>query len=136
MSVPTSYQFRENGVHYNGGAEFFGYGYVAIGEPRLTMVRKWFRKGEKRGTCVDEYSVDGSPIPGHRIREALARPPEFSADEVAALRVIGDEPADYRTAIAWELRHSLGAKGAIAWGPPGRCARTDLGRAVAKGESP
>lgn len=125
------HQFREDGSHYNGGAEFFGYGYAAIGEPRLKMVRRWYRTGKRRGQTEDHFFVDGEPAPNYG--DALARlkhPPGFSRDEISALRQIGDEPADHRASIGHDRLHYLNAKGAIAWGPPGRCALTDAGRAV------
>ena len=126
-----THQFRENGKHYNGGAVFFGYGYTAVGEPRLGMVRKWYRQGKMRGKTEDSFSVDGMPVENYGAAvEALNSAPVFSDAEIDALRIIGDEPADHRTAIDSQIRHSLAAKGAIAWGPPGNCARTDAGRAA------
>lgn len=126
-----THQFRENGNHYNGGDRFFGYGYGAVGEPRLTMIRKWYRQGEMKGKTEDIYFVDGVAVPGYDAGlEALKTPPVFTAEEIAALRIIGDEPGDWRRTVDWRELHFLAAKGAIAWGPPGRCARTDAGRAV------
>jgi hypothetical protein len=55
----TTHQFREDGSHYNGGSVFFGYGYRAIGEPRLKMIRRWYRQGDRRGQTEDRYFVDG-----------------------------------------------------------------------------
>lgn len=133
----ASYQFRENGNHYNGGGKFFGYGYDAIGEPRLSMIRRWYRQGEKRGTCEDQYLVDGALMETwDAAAKALSVPPVFSAEEVAALQLIGDEPGDVRDLIHSAIRHTLRGKGAIVWGPPGQCKRTDLGREVAKGAKP
>lgn len=127
----SAHQFRENGSHYNGGQVFFGYGYSAIGEPRLSMVRKWFRRGEMRGKTEDSFYVDGAPVPTYEAAvEALKSPPVFTSDEIAALALVGDEPADLRQIIGVDLRCSLAAKGAIEWGPPGHCRRTDAGRAA------
>lgn len=131
----SAHQFREDGSHYNGGAAFFGYGYEAIGEPRLHMVRKWFRQGERRGKTEDSFSVDGQPVDSYDgALAALAVPVRFTDVELEALSLIGDEPADYREAISYDVRHTLRRKGAIAYGPPGRCARTDVGRAALSSE--
>jgi len=125
-----THRFRENGSHYNGGKVFFGYGYDAIGEPRLSMVRKWFRQGERRGTAEDSFHVDGLPVASYDAAiEALKTPPTFTEAEIGALAAIGDEPAQRRD-IDWQLRWSLHAKGAIAYGPPGHLFRTDAGRAA------
>lgn len=88
-----SHQFREDGSHYNGGAVFFGYGYAAIGEPRLRMIRKWFRQGERRGLIEDSFHVDGVPVESYAAAlEALKTPPSLDATEMAALAAFGDEP--------------------------------------------
>ncbi|MFA5900277.1 MAG: hypothetical protein WC829_14325 [Hyphomicrobium sp.] len=134
-----THQFKENGNHYNGGRVFFGYGYSAIGEPRLSMVRKWFRGGEMQGKTEDSFYVDGSLVANYAAAtEALKTPPIFTPEETKALKMVGDEPADVRRAVkdavGWEPLHYLVEKGAVAWGPPGQCRRTDLGRAaLAKG---
>lgn len=125
------HQFREDGSHYNGGAVFFGYGYRAVGEPRLKMIRRWYRQGDMRGKTEDRFFVDGAQVENYAAaQEALKLPAVFTTEEVTALGAIGDEPADLRKAIGWELLHALGAKGAIEWGPPGSCQRTDVGRAA------
>jgi hypothetical protein len=127
----TAHQFREDGSHYNGGAEFFGYGYLAIGEPRLKLIRRWYRKGKRKGQTEDRYFVDGAHVEGYSAAlEALKTPPTFTADEIAALEQIGDEPADHRKVLDLHALHYLRAKGAIEWGPPGRCKRTDVGRSA------
>lgn len=130
------HQFREDGSHYNGGAVFFGYGYRAIGEPRLRLIRRWYRQGEMRGKTEDRFFVDGSHVDDYAAAlEALKIPTVFTPEEIEALRNIGDEPADLRKVIGFELLHSLRDKGAIEWGPPGQCRRTDVGRAaIAKAE--
>jgi hypothetical protein len=126
-----THQFREDGRHFNGGKEFFGYGYTAIGEPRLSMIRRWYRSGARRGQSEDRFFVDGAHVPTYEAaQEALKAAPTFTAAEIEALRRIGDEPADRRQEIDHETLHYLRHKGAIAWGPPGRCARTDVGRAA------
>lgn len=126
-----AHQFREDGSHYNGGKVFFGYGYRAIGEPRLKMIRKWFRQGEMRGKTEDSFFVDGARVESHAAAiEALKVPTVFTPEEIEALRGIGDEPADLRKVIGFELLHSLLDKGAIEWGPPGQCRRTDAGSAA------
>ena len=130
-----THQFRENGNHYNGGKVFFGYGYRAIGEPRLSMIRKWFRQGAMRGKTEDSFYVDGVLVADYAAAlEALKIPVVFTTDEIEALRKIGDEPADLRKELGFELRHSLHGKGAIEWGPPGQCRRTDVGRAAIAGD--
>lgn len=127
----NGHRFQEDGSHYNGGAEFFGYGYKALGQPRLKMIRRWYRRGERRGKSEDRYFVDGVHVDSYAAAiEALETPPVFTAEEIAALATIGDDPADYRKAVPYELLHYLSAKGAIEWGPPGRCKRTDVGRAT------
>lgn len=129
-----THQFREDGSHYNGGKVFFGYGYRAIGEPRLKMIRKWYREGHMRGATVDTFYVDGAPVESYAAAlDALKVPTVFTPEEIEALRLIGDQPADLRSVIAFELRHSLHDKGAIAWGPPGHCRRTDIGRVAISG---
>jgi hypothetical protein len=126
-----THQFREDGSHYNGGSEFFGYGYRAIGEPRLKMIRRWHRKEPRRGVTEDQFFVDGIRVDTYQAAlDALKVPPVFTADEIAALGVIGDEPSDYRKTIDLNILCGLHEKGAIEWGPRGRCKRTDAGRAV------
>lgn len=127
----SDYKFRQDDSHYNGGEVFFGYGYLAVDEPRLKMVRHWYRQCDKRGKTEDHFFVDGAPVASLLIAaELLKVPAVFTAEEIAALRQIGDEPADMRKIIDWKIRLSLDSKGAIAWGPPGHFARTDAGRAA------
>jgi hypothetical protein len=126
-----THQFRGNGNHYNGGAKFFGYGFDAVGEPRLMMVRKWFRQGELRGKTVDEFFVDGAKVDSYDAAiEALKTPPTFTPEEIAALSVIGDEATDHRDAVDRRILYSLRHKGAIEYAVRGRCRRTDVGRAA------
>lgn len=124
------HQFTRNGSHYNGGAVFFGYGYTAVGEPRLSMVRKFFKRGSMSGKVEDSYYVDGAPVGTYEDAvAALKKPPTFTAEEVAALARIGNTPADHRDDVPWIMRWTLHAKGAIAYeGPPGHCRLTDAGR--------
>lgn len=127
----SAHQFREDGSHYNGGKEFFGYGYRAIGEPRLKMVRRWYRQGLARGKTEDRFFVDGAKVDSYDAAlEALKTPPIFSPEEIGALKVIGDDASDWRKIIGFDLLHALSSKGAIEYGPPGRCKRTEAGRAV------
>lgn len=124
-----THQFREDGSHYNGGAEFFGYRYRAIGEPRLKMIRRWYKASQRRGLTEDRYFVDGAHVEDYAAAvEALKKPVLISDAEVQALRLIGDEPADCREMVEYVTLRSLADKGAIEWGPPGRCRRTHLGR--------
>ena len=126
-----THRFLEDGSHYNGGAVFFGYGYRAIGEPRLKMIRRWYRQGDKRGKTDDRFFVDGAPVETYAAAvEALKVPTVFSSDEIAALRAIGDDAQDQRGVIDFKIRLSLHDKGAIEYGPPGSFRRTDIGRAA------
>ena len=128
----SAHQFREDGSHYNGGNVFFGYGYRAMGEPRLKMIRRWYRQGDQRGQTEDRYFVDGVHVESYDAAiKALESPPVFTAEEVAALKQIGDEPADHRKTIDFRVLHFLRDKGAIAYRKPGYCARTDVGRQIA-----
>lgn len=121
--------FKADGSHYNGGAAWFGYGYRAVGEPRFRIVRKWFRRGLLRGTTADLLYVDGAEVADiAEAEEALTKKPVFTAEEIAALRLISDQSADHRRIINFEIRYALTNKGAIVWDPPGRCCRTDVGR--------
>lgn len=132
----SAHQFREDGSHYNGGRVFFGYGYRAIGEPRLKMVRRWYRQGERRGQTEDHFFVDGAQVGSYAAAlEALKVPIAFTAEEIAALRLIGDEPADLRKVVDFNIRYTLAEKGAIEWGPPGQLRRTDVGRAAVAGDA-
>ncbi|HQS14974.1 hypothetical protein [Reyranella sp.] len=126
-----THQFREDGSHYNGGAVFFGYGYRAIGEPRLKMIRRWYRQGDKRGKTEDRFFVDGVEVENYTAAiNALSIPVAFTPEEVAALHMIADESSDLRSVIKFEIRQSLRDKGAIEYGPPGSFRRTDIGRAA------
>ena len=126
------HDFREDGSHYNGGAVFFGYGYRAIGEPRLKVIRKWQRRGPRKGQHDDEFYVDGAKVADYPAAlEALKVPVAFTPEEIAALRIIGDEPASYRGKVAFLIRILLHDKGAIEYGPSGLCKRTDVGRRAA-----
>jgi hypothetical protein len=133
MTIYEKYKFVEDGSHYNGGAQFFGYGYRAVGEPRLKIVRKWQRRGPRKGQHDDEFYVDGVKVDDAAALAALAIPVAFTPEEIEALKKIGDEPADLRKAIGFDLWYSLHAKGAIEFGPPGHFRRTDVGRAALAG---
>ena len=92
--VMEAHQFRENGSHYNGGPDFFGYGYDAVGEPRLRMVRRWYRRGARRGQSEDHFSVDGMPVPSYDAAlEALRTPAVLTGAERPFLALLTDEPA-------------------------------------------
>lgn len=134
--MDVAHHFLEDGSHYNGGAVFFGYGFRAVDEPRLKLIRRWY-KGKRRGQTEDHYFVDGEPVADYEAAlSALAVPVVFTADEVTALAAIDDEPANYRKTFDFRLLHSLSAKGAIEWGPPGKCRRTDVGRSAAVTPNP
>lgn len=121
--------FKKNGSHYNGGNIFFGHGFSAVDEPRLSMVRKFYKRRDMRGKVEDSYYVDGEKAGTYEDAvTALKTPPTFTPEEVEALAKIGDEAADLRHEIGWQVRWSLHAKGAIEYGPPGHFKRTDAGR--------
>lgn len=122
------HQFREDGSHYNGGAAFFGYGYRAIGEPRLKMIRRWYRPS---GRTEDRFFVDGAHVDNYDAAvSALKSPVTFTEDEIAALRQIGDEAVDLRQVIDFSVAAALRDKGATAYERPGWCKRTDAGRSA------
>lgn len=126
-----THQFREDGSHYNGGEEFFAYGYRSIDEPRLKMIRRWYRQGAKRGATEDRFFVDGAKVESYEAAvTALKMQTVFSLMEIDALLKIGDEPADWRKIIGYEVLSTLRDKGAIVFGPPGSCCRTEIGRAA------
>ena len=98
------------------------------------MVRRWYRTGKRRGDTEDYFYVDGAQVETYGTAlEALNTPPVFNTEEIEALKQIGDEPADWRKVIGWETLHFLASKGAIEWGPPGRCRRTATGRSAIAG---
>lgn len=125
LPFPADWRMQET-AHYNGGKEWFGYGFQCIQEPRLGYIDRYYRKDR---SVVRTWKVDGHDYAdADAAWAALQTPPVFSAEEIAALRVIGDEPADHRNTVDFRVSYSLREKGAIAYGPPGRCARTDRGR--------
>jgi hypothetical protein len=125
----TPHQFREDGSHYNGGAEWFGYGYRAVGEPRLKMVRRWYRQGERRGKTEDRFSVDGQPVASYEAAvEALKTPPVLTAEERPFLALFSAEPGE-RPSGDLGVMYGLREKGFIA--VENRLWRiTDAGRAA------
>jgi hypothetical protein len=129
----SAHQFREDGSHYNGGAEFFGYGYVAIGEPRLLMVRKWFRRGKKAGVTEDSFSVDGERVADYaEALEKLKTPPVLTEverqklAELNAASVLPDVQQDMDSYLLWR---ALRCKGFVRM-LMGKAAITDAGRAA------
>ena len=104
----TAHQFREDGSHYNGGKEFFGYGYRALGEPRLKMIRRWYRQGERRGKTEDRYFVDGQRVESYAAAlEALRTPPALTDDERPFLALFSATPAKLPSgdiSIMYQLR--------------------------------
>lgn len=87
------HQFKEDGSHYNGGPVFFGYGYEAIGEPRLKMVRRWYRQGERRGLTEDRFFVDGAQVENYAAAaKALLTPAILTDEERPFLALITEEP--------------------------------------------
>lgn len=124
----TMRRFVGDGSHYNGGRDWFGYGFRSVDAPRMRVIRKWY-KGKRRGDTSDTFNVDGVAVADAAAAlEALAKPPVFSAAEILALAEIGDEPADHRKVVDFMTLYTLTEKQAIKWGPPGRCCRTIAGR--------
>lgn len=123
------HQFREDGSHYNGGAEFFGYGYAAIGEPRLKMIRRWYRQGVKRGVSDDRFFVDGQQVKDYaEAVEKLKTPPVLTGGERSMLALFGDEPIK-RPVGDIEAIFNLRAKGFVH-AADGLYTITDAGRAA------
>lgn len=128
LPFPADWTTRET-AHYNGGKEWFGYGGQCIQEPRLGYIDRYYRATRDR---VRTWKVDGQDCADADAAWAALQVPVVVTDEErAALKIIGDEPADYRRAIDHEITHFLRAKGLIEYGPPGRCKRTDAGRDAA-----
>lgn len=89
----VAHQFRGNGNHYNGGAKFFGYGFHAIGEPRLKMIRRWYRQGAQRGQSEDHFFVDGARVESYDAAVlALKTPAVLTAEDRPLLALFTDEP--------------------------------------------
>ena len=113
-----THQFREDGSHYNGGAEFFGYGYRAIGEPRLKMIRRWYRRGARKGQAEDRFFVDGALTENYAAaQEALKTPAVFSIEEEA---VLARAPAEFERrpdSVDLTLAMALRDKGAVELRP-------------------
>lgn len=128
-----THQFREDGSHYNGGAEFFGYGYRAVGEPRLKMIRRWYRQGDRRGQTEDRFFVDGAKVESYdEAVAALRTPPTLDAAEIAALAAFGDEPIKRPANHDREVLAALRAKGMIR-AEDGLYTITEAGRAALAG---
>lgn len=130
----SEHQFREDGSHYNGGAEFFGYGFSAINEPRLKMIRRWYRQGVRRGKSEDRFFVDGEHVADYAAAlEALKSPAILSADERSKLELFSklDEPFDIRGGGEAEsrLNYALRSKGLIR-AHMGKAYLTPAGRAA------
>lgn len=127
LPFPAEWRMRET-AHYNGGKEWFGYGKQCIEEPRLSCIDRYYRKDR---SVVRTWKVDGEDCASADAAwAALQLPPVLTGEERAALALIGDEPADHRGEIDYAVAHYLRAKGLIEYGPPGRCKRTEAGRAA------
>lgn len=133
LPFPADWKMRETS-HYNGGKEWFGYGRQCIQEPRLGAIDRYYRKDR---SVVRTWKVDGLDcVDADAAWAALQRPPVFTEEELAALATVGDEPTDHRGSLDHTLAHWLKCKGAIEYGPPGRCKRTDAGRAALTARQP
>ena len=127
LPFPADWKLRE-GAHFNGGREWFGYRMNCIQEPRLSRFDRYTRADR---SVTSTWEVDGEKVASADAAwVALQTPPAITEDELAALTLVGDEPADLRDVLAYEVRHSLRAKGLIEYGPPGRCKRTEAGRSA------
>ena len=127
LPFPAGWQMLQ-GAHFNGGKEWFGYRFHCIQQPRLSRMDRYTRKDR---SVASTWEVDGvACADADAAWLALQTPPTVTQEEREALALIGDEPADLRDAIPYEMRHLLRAKGLIEYGPPGRCKRTDAGRAA------
>lgn len=127
LPFPQNWHMVE-GAHFNGGKEWFGYRMNCVEQPRLSRMDRYTRKDR---SVASTWEVDGvACADADAAWLALQAPPEVTQEERDALALIGDEPADLRDAIPYEMRHWLRAKGLIEYGPPGRCKRTPAGLAA------
>lgn len=124
--APTIEDARKWGMveaaHINGGKEWFGYVHRCVQQPRLSRFDKYSRSTK---SVQSTWRVDGEDVGSlESAVDELAYPPRFTATELLVLAQIGREPADYRKVHPYEITSTLRDKGAIAYGPPGRCCRT------------
>lgn len=130
----SGWKVRER-AHYNGGKEWFGYGYQGIENPRLYRIDRYQRA--TRGVEY-EFQVDGVKCADlDECAERLNHPPELTDDERDMLALIG---ADYvgRSVLKemdeyaafedpFKPLHWLDRKGMIEW-EKGRVRLTMEGR--------
>lgn len=126
-AFPSDWIVREDGSHYNGGPEWFGYGGRCVQELRLRYIDRSYRATR---TTTRSWIVDGIECASaEEAWERLQTPPAFSGDELTALATLTDEPSDLRATMPYELRRSLTDKGA-ARANLGKYVITDAGRVV------
>jgi hypothetical protein len=116
----SKWTLREAG-HFNGGKEWFGYLMRCDQQPRLARFDRYSRRDK---SVTSTWRVDGRDV--RSLADALgelAHPPRLTIGEISVLVAVGTEPADLRRVHPYETMSALRDKGAIAYGPPGRCRR-------------
>lgn len=108
-------------AHYNGGREFFGYGYRCIEHPRIYQIVKYYRKD--RSTVIEWY-VDGERVADlAAAADRLSAPPTITAQEREALAGLSTEFTPKRDLdYDFEVFRRLADKGLIEW-KDGHCRR-------------
>lgn len=128
-------------AHYNGGKEWFGYGYTCVQQPRLYRLDKYLKKDR---TVTSTWSVDGKDCAD--LTEAVERlnvDPVIGDDERAMLasllpafqplaRVREAEPYTTLTDAPSVLHHWLRRKGLVE-AQNGHVRRTELGDRILAG---
>lgn len=129
----AEWKMRER-AHYNGGKEWFGYGYQCVENPRLYRIDR-YKKATR--SVESEWQVDGAKCAD--IAECAARlnsPPLLTDDEFAMLNVVQPgfvSRAELKRIEAYasfddpmHILHYLDRKGCIEW-QSGSVRLTELG---------
>lgn len=125
MALPSDWTVREDGSHYNGGPEWFGYGGRCDQEARLRYIDRSYRATR---STVRSWIVDGVECASaDEASERLQKPPEFTDAELAVLATLTDDPTDLRKVHPYEVLRGLRDKG-VASANMGRYVITDAGR--------
>jgi hypothetical protein len=123
-------------AHYNGGAEWFGYGHQCIQQPRLYRLDRY---GRKDRSVTSTWSVDGEDCAS--LDEAVERlnvDPVVTADEIAALGLLTPEfqplreiraTDAYKALPSGTLSHWCSRKG-LVWAEKGQARLTELGQRI------